>query len=59
MDSTDWLLTGLLTTVTGGFLWLRPVIEIPARLGVWMVLAGFLVGVFGVILSQMVARLSE
>ncbi len=52
MNSTNWLLLGLLFVVTGGFLWIRPVIEIPARLAVWLIILGFTIGVLGAIISE-------
>ncbi len=47
VNEPKWPIAGLLTMATGGFLRLRPVVELPARVGVWLVLADFLVGHLG------------
>lgn len=54
MNATNLLLAGLITTVTGWFSWNRPVIEIPARIGFRMILAGFVLGITGAVLAGQV-----
>ena len=56
MNTTDWLLLGLLFVTTGGFLWQRPVIEIPARITVWMIIIGFFLGLLGAAVTELRSR---